>query len=317
MKINEKDIEWYANVHAQLVNNIEQQFIGKPFVVQLVLSAMIAKGHVLLEDVPGTGKTHLARVLAKSIDGQNSRIQFTPDLLPSDITGVNIYDSAKKEFIFHQGPIFANIVLGDEINRASPKTQSAMLEVMEEGSVTTDGVTREVDKPFLVIATQNPVEQAGTYALPEAQLDRFLIKASIGYTDHSTSVSIINGSLKAKKITNVAKLEDVVKMQKIAAEVFLDPAVSDYIVQLVEATRLATQVRIGSSIRGAIALANISKAWAAGNGRHFVIPDDVKALAVPVLAHRLILEPEAIFDGVESEAIINQILIDTPVPTGA
>jgi MoxR-like ATPase len=312
---SEKDIKWFSETFQKIVTNIEQEFIGKPVAVKHILSSIVAGGHILLEDVPGTGKTALARILSKTIGGENTRVQFTPDLLPSDITGISVYDQKNKEFVFHQGPVFANIVLADEINRASPKTQSALLEVMEEGKVTVDGITREVPSPFLVIATQNPVEQAGTYRLPEAQLDRFLMKTSIGYTDHQTSVQIIDGTLKTHSAKQVVKTDDIVKMQNIAENNYMDPSVSDYIIRLVEATRAATQVKFGSSIRGGISLAKVAKVWAASVGRNFVTPDDVKELAVVVLGHRLILEAEAEFDGITPEAVINQILLDVSVPT--
>jgi MoxR-like ATPase len=256
--------------------------------------------------------------MAQSVAGVSSRIQFTPDLLPGDITGVSIYDQGKGKFEFHQGPIFANIVLADEINRASPKTQSALLEVMEEAHVTVDGVTHPVGTPFMVIATQNPIEQAGTYRLPEAQLDRFIMKASIGYPDHSSTLRILEGAgTKAHETTvpPIVTADVVVEMAQLARTVHVDPTINDYVSRLVEATRSTTEVRLGASVRGALALVRTAKTLAAASGRHYVIPDDVKALAEPVLAHRLIIDPEAEFDGVTSGSIMAQILIEIPPPS--
>ncbi|MBC7401987.1 MAG: MoxR family ATPase, partial [Microbacteriaceae bacterium] len=287
-------------------------------VIKLSFTALLSEGHLLLEDFPGTGKTSLARAMAQSVKGASSRIQFTPDLLPGDITGVSIYDQGAGEFEFHRGPIFANIVLADEINRASPKTQSALLEVMEEGRVTVDGISHDVGAPFMVIATQNPIEQAGTYRLPEAQLDRFIMKASIGYPDHASTVRILEGAgVKAHEtiLPPIATDEVIVEMGALARTVHVDATINDYVSRLVEATRSATEVRLGASVRGALALIRTSKTLAAANGRHYVIPDDVKALAEPVLAHRLVLDPEAEFDGVTASSIISQLLIETPPPS--
>jgi MoxR-like ATPase len=278
---------------------------------------MISEGHVLLEDFPGTGKTALARALSQSIKGAASRIQFTPDLLPGDVTGISVFDQKKGTFEFHSGPIFANVVLADEINRASPKTQSALLEAMEEGKVTVDGVTRTTGVPFLVIATQNPIEQAGTYRLPEAQLDRFMLKTSVGYPDASSTIRILEGTAdSASELSAVSSLPSILEMQDIARGVYVNPLVLDYIVRLVEATRNATQVKMGSSVRGARNLTKLAKTWAVAHGRSFVTPDDVKDLAEAVLAHRIVLDPEAEFDGVTANAVIGQILLDTVPPTG-
>ncbi len=258
----------------------------------------------------------MARALAQSVQGTNTRIQFTPDLLPGDITGITVYDQKTGTFEFHAGPVFANIVLADEINRASPKTQSALLEVMEESKVTIDGVTRPVGVPFLVIATQNPVEQAGTYRLPEAQLDRFLMKASLGYPDHAATVRILDGApVPTSQLEPVVTPQALVDMADLARDVYVNDLVLDYIARIVDATRSAEQVRLGVSIRGAIALTRSSKARALSQGRTYATPDDVKALAVPVLSHRLILHPEAEFDGVTPEAVIGQVLLDVPPPT--
>jgi MoxR-like ATPase len=309
---------WFSDNFNRLVANVEHVLLGKTFVVRLGFTALLSEGHLLLEDFPGTGKTSFARAIAQSVDGTSSRVQFTPDLLPGDITGVSIYNQASGEFEFHPGPIFANIVLADEINRASPKTQSALLEVMEEGRVTVDGVTHPVGAPFMVIATQNPIEQAGTYRLPEAQLDRFIMKASIGYPDHASTLRILEGAgTKAHETTvpAIVTAEVVLEMAKAARTVHVDPTINDYVGRLVEATRTATEVRLGASVRGALALIRTAKTLAAASGRHYVIPDDVKALAEPVLAHRLVIDPEAEFDGVTAPSIVNQILIETPPPS--
>ncbi len=318
MTMTPEQAGWFSATFNRLVGNVEQVILGKTFVVRLSFAALLSEGHLLLEDFPGTGKTSLARAIAQSVAGVSSRIQFTPDLLPGDITGVSIYDQRSGRFDFHRGPIFANIVLADEINRASPKTQSALLEVMEEGHVTVDGTTHGVGSPFMVIATQNPIEQAGTYRLPEAQLDRFIMKASIGYPDHSSTIRILEGAgTKAHETTvpAVVSASTIVEMATLARTVHVDPSINDYISRLVDASRSAVEVRLGVSVRGALALVRASKTLAAASGRHYVIPDDVKLLAEPVLAHRLILDAEAEFDGVTALSIIGQLLIETPPPS--
>lgn len=317
MALSNKDIEKFAKSFDALAENIEKALFGKRQIIELVIAAMISEGHVLLEDFPGTGKTALARALSQSIKGAASRIQFTPDLLPGDVTGISVFDQKKGTFEFHSGPIFANVVLADEINRASPKTQSALLEAMEEGKVTVDGVTRTTGVPFLVIATQNPIEQAGTYRLPEAQLDRFMLKTSVGYPDAASTVRILEGTAdSASELAGVSSLAAILEMQDIARGVYVNPLVLDYIVRLVEATRNAPQVKMGSSVRGARNLTKLAKTWAVAHGRSFVTPDDVKDLAEAVLAHRIVLDPEAEFDGVTANAVIGQILLDTVPPTG-
>lgn len=316
MTISQEQATWFAQSFAQLGDNVEHAVLGKRPVIDLVLVAMLSEGHVLLEDVPGTGKTSLARALAQSVQGSTTRIQFTPDLLPGDITGITVYDQKTGEFEFHAGPIFANIVLADEINRASPKTQAALLEVMEEGNVTVDGISRAVGVPFLVIATQNPVEQAGTYRLPEAQLDRFLMKTSLGYPDHASTLRILGGGATAiKQISAVVTPQTLVSMTDLAKDVYVDALVLDYIARIVDATRSADQVRLGVSIRGALALTRATRARAASQGRTYATPDDVKALVIPTLAHRLILQAEAEFDGVTAEAVLGQVLLEVPPPT--
>ncbi len=318
MSMTPEQASAFQETFASLVANVEQVLLGKTFVIRLGLVALFSEGHLLLEDYPGTGKTSMARAIAQSVAGTSNRIQFTPDLLPGDITGVSVYDQKSGQFEFHRGPVFANVVLADEINRASPKTQAALLEVMEEGHVTVDGETHEAGRPFMVIATQNPIEQAGTYRLPEAQLDRFLLKASIGYPDHASTLRILEGSdVKAHELvlTPVVTADDVLEMAEQARHVHVDPSVNDYVSRLIEATRTATEVRLGASVRGALALIRSAKTLAAASGRHYVIPDDVKSLAEPVLAHRLLLDPEAEFDGVTTSGIVGQLLLETPPPS--
>jgi MoxR-like ATPase len=307
MPVTQEQADWFAGAFNQLVANVDKAILGKEHSIRLVLTAMLSNGHVLLEDVPGTGKTVLAKALANTVDGTQSRIQFTPDLLPSDVTGVTIYDQSNGKFEFHAGPIFASVVLADEINRASPKTQSALLEVMEEGVVTVDGVGHSVGAPFIVIATQNPIEQAGTYSLPEAQLDRFLIKTSLGYPDHDTTVSLLMDSsnrARASSIQPIIASDSVVTMSELASDVHVDASVMGYLSELVSATRADKDSALGVSIRGALALARAVKTWAISSGRTYVTPDDVRDLAIPVLAHRVIVDPESEFAGVSAEDIV-------------
>lgn len=307
----------FKTLFDRLVRGVDDVVLGKQHVIRLAFTALFSEGHLLLEDVPGTGKTSLARAIAQSVRGTSTRVQFTPDLLPGDITGVSIYDQRSGSFEFHRGPVFANIVLADEINRASPKTQSALLEVMEEGQVTADGVTHTVAGPFMVIATQNPIEQAGTYRLPEAQLDRFLMKTSIGYPDQAATVRILEGASRRAHDTVVSPVlsaESVVEVAALARTVFVDATINDYVARLIDATRTSPEVRLGASVRGALALVRAAKTYAAAQGRHYVIPDDVKALAEPVLAHRLLLDAEAEFDGVTASSVIGRILVETVPP---
>jgi len=318
MTMTPEQAGWFSDTFTRLVANVETVLLGKTFVIRLGFTALLSEGHLLLEDFPGTGKTSLARAIAQTVDGTSTRVQFTPDLLPGDITGVSIFDQGTGAFEFHRGPVFANIVLADEINRASPKTQAALLEVMEEGTVSVDGTSHPVALPFMVIATQNPIEQAGTYRLPEAQLDRFIMKASIGYPDHASTLRILEGAGNRAHDTTVpaiASAEVVLELARLARLVHVDATINDYVSRLVDATRSASEVRLGVSVRGALALVRAAKTLAASHGRHYVIPDDVKVLAEPVLAHRLVLDPEAEFDGVTATSVISQLLIETPPPS--
>ena len=318
MSAPQADITEFHNQFTKLVDSVSQVVVGKEQPIRQCATAMIVGGHILLEDNPGTGKTQLARGLANSIDMSFKRIQFTPDLLPSDVVGVTYYDQKNSEFEYREGPIFASVVLADEINRASPKTQSALLEVMEEQKVTVDGETHTVPQPFMVIATQNPIEQLGTYKLPEAQMARFLIKTTIGYPSHDVSVSIlkqVNVTDRASTVHAVLTGNDVLRMRAISETVHLDDAILEYIVRLVEATRHNERIQVGSSMRGALALTRCARVWAASNNRGYVVPDDVKQLAVAVLAHRITLTAEATFAGSTPELMIEQILENVPAPT--
>ncbi|HIT76951.1 MAG TPA: AAA family ATPase [Candidatus Avipropionibacterium avicola] len=311
---------WFAEAFAALVANVGQAILGKDHVLRLAGTCLLAEGHLLLEDFPGTGKTTLARALAQSVQGTHSRIQFTPDLLPSDVTGVTIFDQQSQRFEFHRGPIFASIVLADEINRASPKTQSALLEVMEEASVTVDGVSHPVGRPFMVIATQNPIEQAGTYRLPEAQLDRFLMKTSLGHPDQDSAMQLLaTGRPRTTVVSPVLGTDAVVQMSQLAATVTVQPSVLEYVTEIAEETRRTADVRLGVSMRGCLALVRSARVWAAAQGRTFVVPDDVKTLARPCLTHRLILDPESEFDGITADEVMSRVLqaVTPPQLSGA
>lgn len=317
MAVTQEQADWFAGAFAQLVANVDKAILGKEHSIRLVITAMLSGGHVLLEDVPGTGKTVLAKALANTVEGTQSRIQFTPDLLPSDVTGVTIYDQSTGRFEFHAGPIFATVVLADEINRASPKTQSALLEVMEEGVVTVDGVGHPVGSPFIVIATQNPVEQAGTYSLPEAQLDRFLIKTSLGYPDHATTVDLLLDSsnrARASAVRPIIAADSVSTLAQLASEVHTDASVMGYLSEIVTATRDDKDSALGVSIRGALALARAAKTWAIAAGRTYVTPDDIRDLALPVLAHRVIVDPESEFAGVTAADVVERAVASATPP---
>ncbi|MEH7076268.1 AAA family ATPase [Neobacillus drentensis] len=301
----------------KILVNIEKVMIGKRDVAELSLVALLAGGHVLLEDVPGVGKTMMVRALAKSVNANFRRIQFTPDLLPSDVTGVSIYNPKEMEFQFRPGPLMGNIILADEINRTSPKTQSALLEGMEEASVTIDGVTHQLDKPFFVMATQNPIEYEGTYPLPEAQLDRFLLKMRMGYPDLQEEMEVLNRAQRVppiEELTPVIDLGGLLDLQREIKEVFVDDTIKRYIVDIVNRTRGHGSVYLGASPRGSIALMKAAQAYAYMYGRDYILPDDIQYLARFVLSHRIILKSEAKFEGISAEELVNQVVARVPVP---
>ena len=317
MTVTPEHAAWFADTFAKIVDNVGQALLGKAPVVRLALTCLLSEGHLLLEDAPGTGKTALARAIATSVQGSHSRIQFTPDLLPSDITGITMYDQEKGQWDFHKGPIFASIVLADEINRASPKTQSALLEVMEEAMVTVDGVRYPAGRPFMVIATQNPVEQAGTYKLPEAQLDRFLMKTSVGYPSRDAARKVLAESAqpdRSKKLSPVISQQAIAEMCDLVRDNHVDDGILDYVQDLADATRNDPDTSMGVSTRGAIAMVRACRVWAAAHGRNFVIPDDVKELVVPVWTHRIIMSPTATFGGSSAEKVIARVLGTVPSP---
>jgi MoxR-like ATPase len=296
--------------------NVERVIVGKHREVRLALVALLCRGHLLIEDVPGTGKTMLARAMARSLDCTFRRIQFTPDLLPTDVTGLSIYNQKNQEFEFRPGPVVSQIVLADEINRATPKTQSALLEAMGEGRMTVDGTTRPMPQPFMVIATQNPIEYEGTFPLPEAQLDRFVLRLRMGYPEPMHEMLILDEQKRAHPVDSLESVADAAAVQEMQAavrEIYVDPAISDYIVRLVSATRSHPDVYLGASPRGSLALYRASQAFAALTGRDYAIPDDVKALAEPALAHRIILKTAASIRGVESRSIVSEMLMSVPV----
>jgi MoxR-like ATPase len=310
----------FARVHGDLLANVEQVIRGKTEVVRLALACLFAGGHLLVEDVPGVGKTSLAKALAASIDGTWHRIQFTPDLLPGDITGVSVWNQQSNRFEFRPGAVFANLVVADEINRASPKTQSALLEVMEERQVTVDAVGYPVPEPFLVLATQNPIDLEGTYRLPEAQLDRFLMRIAVGYPDLAAEEEILSGRARAggpPVLRPVTTLDAVRWMVAATGAVHVDPAVIRYVATITAATRERPELRLGASPRGSLALLRAAQSYAAGAGRGYVVPDDVKQMAPAVLVHRLLLTPEAEVRGVRAAGVLSEVLAGMSVPVAA
>ncbi len=303
----------------RVIENVEHVILGKRPVIEKLLVAFLCEGHVLIEDVPGVGKTMLARALAASLGCTFRRIQFTPDMLPSDVTGVSIFNQKTQEFEFRPGPIMAEIVLADEINRAPPKTQAALLEAMEERQVTVEGETHRLPRPFLVLATQNPIEYEGTFPLPEAQLDRFMMRLRLGYPDRADEVHILESQRQHHPIEDVRPVvsrEEILAAQEAVREVYVDDRIKTYVVDIVRATRRHPSVYLGASPRGSLFLFKGARAWAALQGRTYVLPDDVKAVAVEVLAHRLIMTPEARIQQTLQEDVIREVLGIVPVPGG-
>ena len=317
MSVTSDDLQWFGKNFDAIVDNIETVIQGKRRTIQLATICLLSQGHALIEDVPGVGKTLLARSLAKSIDCSFQRIQFTPDLLPSDVTGVSVWDRESAHFVFRPGPIFANVVLGDEINRASPKTQSALLEAMEEKQVTVDAVTRPLGPPFMVVATQNPIEHEGTYPLPEAQLDRFMMRLAMGYPERDKELEMLEmhgNHSTLDDLEPVVDAADVNRMSGIAASVFVADAVKSYLVDIAEATRNEPDLLLGASPRATLFMQRAARTSAATQGRDYVTPDDVKSMLHPVLNHRLILQPEAQMRGAGVQGIINTISDRVEVP---
>ena len=304
-------------VAQKIIDNVEQVIVGKHEAVQSTVVALLCEGHLLIEDVPGTGKTMLAKSVAKSLGCKFRRIQFTPDMLPSDVTGISVFNQKTREFEFRPGPVMAQIVLTDEINRATPKTQSALLEAMEERQLTVDGVTYPMERPFLVLATQNPIEYEGTFPLPEAQLDRFMLRVHLGYPSSQDEITMLDGQQFTHPVTRIEQVvptEELMAAQEQIKSVHISDLIKEYIVSLVNVTRKHPDVYLGASPRGSLALFKTGQARAAILGRDYVIPDDIKALAIETLAHRLIISPSARIKNVDPRAVVQEILDSTPVP---
>ena len=312
-----KNLEAITSLAEQVTGNVEKVILGKRHEVQMTLIALLCEGHLLIEDVPGVGKTMLARSIAKSIGCSFRRIQFTPDMLPSDVTGVSMFNQKTLEFEFRPGPVMAQIVLADEINRATPKTQSALLEAMEERQITVDGVTYPMEAPFLVLATQNPIEYEGTFPLPEAQIDRFMMRVSLGYPAAADEMNILESQRERHPIQEIGQVVsggELLAAQSAVRKVYADTLIKEYIVELANATRHHPDVYLGVSPRGSLALYKAARAYAALHGREYVIPDDVKALLEATFAHRLIISPSARIKNVEAQAVVEQIAGSVPVP---
>jgi MoxR-like ATPase len=312
-----KEVQRFAQI---VIDNVERVIVGKRQAIELVMVALLCEGHVLIEDVPGTGKTMLARAVAASLGLSFKRLQCTPDLLPNDITGVSVFNQRSGEFEFRPGPAFVHVLLADEVNRATPRTQSALLESMGEGQVTVDGITHRLNRPFLVLATQNPIEYEGTFPLPEAQLDRFLLKLSVGYPSLEDEGQILLNLQREHPIVTIGQVVDgarLLDLQREVWEVHVDDTVRTYIVRLIHATRNNNDLALGASPRGSLALFKTAQALAALRGRDFVLPDDVKLLAVPTLVHRLIVRPESALRGYTAERILNDLLSTTPLDIGS
>lgn len=306
------------NMVEALIENMEKVIIGKRDVLEQILVALLSEGHVLIEDVPGVGKTQIVATLARSVNGVFNRVQFTPDLMPSDIMGFSMFNPATREFEYRKGAAMCNFLLADEINRTSPKTQSSLLEIMEENQVTVDGKTYQLPKPFMVLATQNPVECFGTYPLPEAQMDRFFLKLSIGYPEKSEEKLIIDRFGSANPLTELspaANIEDLINLQNQVKQVKVEECLKTYIVDIIEATRKSPDVVLGGSPRGSLNLYRAAKAWAFIRGREYVVPDDVQKLAVPVLAHRIIMNSGAKMKSITADNVVNEAILKVKVPT--
>jgi MoxR-like ATPase len=310
-------VEDPRSIAERIITNVERVIVGKREELRLTLTALLCQGHVLIEDVPGVGKTMMARSIARSTGCEFKRIQFTPDLLPTDVTGISMYNNKTDDFEFRPGPIMAQVVLADEINRATPKTQSALLEAMEERQVTVDGITHRVPAPFMVLATQNPIEYEGTFPLPEAQLDRFMLRVHLGYPSKTDEIVIMDRQQMVHPIDELEQITDaseVLRLQTAVKAIYVDPLIKQYIVEIVEATRKHESAYLGASPRGSLSLYRVSQAFALMNGRDFVIPDDVKALAYPTLGHRVIVSPSARVKNIGAAGIVNDCLNRVPVP---